>query len=217
MKWIVETAVLQAARARARVRKVVAGFRNDRRGVTAVEFGLVSVPFLGLLLAIFQAGLYFFTSEALEAVVQQASRNIYTGAAQGASIWSASDFLNNYFCPKAPAYRPLPSFIDCSKLVVDVRTALNFSSADLSSTFYKSGTKFCPGAPDNIVIVRVLYPMPAIVPLLGSSGKIMTGYVNDFPTASGWNQVLMGTAVFRNEPYPGTNYNPPQGSTCQNG
>ncbi len=178
---------------------------------------MVAVPFLGLLMAIFETGLMFFNSEGLEAAVQQAARNIMTGQAQKNGVYSAATFVNTYLCP-ATGTRILPSFVDCTTLIVDVRTASSFSNASTSNSFYKTSSShvFCPGAPSNtgspvIVVVRVLYPMPVFLPLLGWFGPVMGGVVNDVPSNPGYKHLLLGTAVFQNEPYPSTNYTAPTG------
>ena len=188
---------------------------RDRRGNTAVEFAFVLVPFLGLFLSIMQVGLQFFASESLQSAVEDAARNLYTGQAQTAGISSAATFSSTYLCP-ASGPSKLPSYMDCSKLIIDVRSASGFTAADMSADFYKSTTTFCPGAPGDIVVVRVIYPLPAIIPVLTGSGQVKvgvlrTGQVNDVPNNSGWKQLVLGTAVFQNEPYDGTHYVAPSG------
>ena len=182
-------------------------FTRDTRGVTAVEFGLIAVPFLGLLLAIFQAGLSYFLSEALEAAVQNAARNLYTGQAQTAGISSASTFISNYVCPSSGGTK-LSALIDCTKLIVDVRTGSSFTTADMTADFYQASATpmFCPGGPNDIVIVRVIYPMPVYVPVIvkktGHDVSVMTtGTVNNVANNPGSKQLLLGTAVFQNEPF----------------
>ena len=175
-------------------------FGRDRRGATAVEFGMIALPFIALIMAIFQQGMYFFTSEALDAAVQSAARNVYTGQAQTAGISSAANFVSTYLCPASGGTK-LSSLIDCSKLFVDVRTAPtqgSFSNIDTKADFYKVGStaQFCPGGPGDIVIVRVIYPLPVYAP------GIFTGStVTDVPNNAGVKQLLLGTAVFQNEPY----------------
>lgn len=193
------------------------GFSSDRRGTTAIEFGLIMVPFLGLLLGIFQIGILFFTSEGLDGAVEDAARNIYTGQAQAANITTADAFRTTYLCP-ASGPRLLPSFIDCTKLIIDVRTATSFASADTALDFYKTAStnQFCPGPPGSTVIVRVAYPMPVIIPIIigtntQSVGILRAGMVNDVPGNPGWKQLLLGTAVFVNEPFASSNYTPPAG------
>ena len=189
-------------------------FGRDRRGATAVEFGLVAIPFLGLLLATFEIGFVFFANEGLAAATQDAARNMKTGTAQQANITTADQFRTTYLCP-ATGTRVLPSFIDCSKLIIDVRAATSFASVDTTDTFYLNPktTEFCPAGPSSIMVVRVVYPMPVMLPVIGYLtagvfGQITTGLVNNVPSNAGWKHLLMGTAVFQTEPYPGTSFNP---------
>lgn len=186
---------------------ILTRFRRDRGGVTAVEFGLIAVPFFGLLMAIFQAGLYFFTSEALEAAVQNAARGIYTGQAQGANVASASDFVSSYLCPSNGGTK-LSALIDCSKLIVDIRpapTSGSFSGIDTNADFYQAGatTKFCLGAPNDIVVVRVVYPLPVFAPVLVTTNgsDVQQSTAGTVVFNDGRKQMLLGTAVFQNEPF----------------
>lgn len=196
--------------------RAVTRFRRDRKGTTAVEFGLVVVPFLGILLAIFETAFMFWNSEGLEAAVQDAARNILTGTAQAANISTADQFRTTYLCP-ATGRRILPSFIDCSQLIIDVRTATAFASADTSNDFYlnPASTQFCPGAPGTIVIVRVAYPMPVFLPIIAGFSnagihQVTTGLISDVPNNPGMKHLLLGTAVFQTEPY-AANYTAPAG------
>src|SRR3712207_8656069 len=66
-------------------------FRKDQDGATAVEFGLIAVPFLGLLFAIVETALMFWSTQVLETAVANASRTIYTGQFQGTNDQNAAD------------------------------------------------------------------------------------------------------------------------------
>ena len=202
---------------RAGPRAVWRRFLRGREGTSAVEFGLIAVPFLGLLLATLEAGLVFLNSEGLEAAVQDAARNIMTGKAQAASISTAAQFVSTYLCPTTGP-RVLPSFIDCSKLIVDVRPAASFSSANLTKMFYQNPAtlSFCPGSPGTIIVVRVAYPMTAYLPLIavtstGATQTITSGLVNDVPSNPGWKHLIVGTAVFQTEPFQASTYMAPAG------
>ena len=147
-------------------------FCLEIRGASAVEFGLVAIPFLALLLSIFETGFVYWTSAGLQVAVQDASRNLLTGVAQGASVSTADQFRTTYLCPTTGT-RVLPSFIDCSKLIIDVRSYstgsyTTFSTLDIADDFYASGTPrlFCPGRAGAITVVRVAYPMPVFLPTI---------------------------------------------------
>ena len=186
-------------------------FGRDRRGATAVEFGLVAVPFLGLLMAIFETGFVFFTSVGLQSAVQAASRAVLTGNAQAvsATVSTPAQFNAAYICPN------LPSFISCSSIITDVRTATAFASADVTNDFYTTTTEYCPGAPGTIVVVRVAYPLPVFFPILGlmpKVGQITAGLVSNVPNQPGLKHLLLATSVFQTEPYAAVNYT--KGTGC---
>jgi Flp pilus assembly protein TadG len=192
-------------------------FRRDIRGVTAVEFGLVGLPFLALLLYIMEIAFVFLVNGNLDATVRNASRAILTGAAQAAGVASAAQFRTNYICPATGATL-LGSFIDCTKLIIDVRVVTAFTASNLSNDFYKTASTnlFCPGPPQAITVVRVAYPMPSFLPLLvisgaGQGGVNTSGLVNDVPGNAGWKHLLVATSIFQTEPYPTASYTPPAG------
>ena len=192
-------------------RRALLRFRRDRRGATAVEFGLVAVPFLGLLMAIFETGFVFFNNVGLQSAVQTASRTVLTGTAQAnsATVSTVAQFNATYICPN------LPSFISCSSIITDVRTATAFASADASNDFYTTATEYCPGAPGTIVVVRVAYPMPVFFPIIGMMpkvGQITAGLVSNVPNRPGLKHLLLATSVFQTEPYAAANYS--KGSGC---
>ena len=174
-------------------------FSKDRRGVAAVEFGLLAMPFLALLCAIFEIGFVDFENELLSAAVTKAARAMLTGQTQGASITTAAQFVSTYLCP-ASGPRLLPPNFNCANLIVDVRTATSFVSGDMANDFYKSSAnEFCPGAPGQIVVMRVAYPLRAIFPL--DLFNPTTGVVSDVPGQSGFFHVLLGEALFQEENY----------------
>jgi len=181
-------------------------FLHDETAATAVEFALVSVPFLGLLFAIFETALVFFTAQSVEAATAEAARQIMTGQAQAnATVTTAEQFRSTYLCPTTN--RILPSYVDCSTIKIDVRKASAWTTADLSASFFSSATnKFCTGGSSEIVVLRVGYPMPVYLSVLS-----MNGMANNqtFVNTSGQTNVngsmkhlIIATTVFRNEPFP---------------
>jgi len=184
-----------------------ARFLRSEGGATAVEFALVGVPFLGLLAAIFETALVFFANQGLESAVTNAARTILTGQVQGdAQITSWQQFRDQMICnPTAPMQRSLPSFIDCSKIIVDVRPASSFSSADTSNDLLSISPEYCTGGPGDIVVVRALYPMPVYFSILESvrPGEVSVNRAGQTYYGTGFVHPVEGTAAFRNEPFPG--------------
>jgi Flp pilus assembly protein TadG len=165
-------------------------FGYDDRGVTAVEFALVALPFIALLFATIQIGLVFFAGQALEGAVTTASRMIRTGQAQQLNF-DAGKF-------KEQICAQIGTLFDCPELTVDVQTIKAFGAADLSPPIDKAtgnlnvDPKYAPGDGGDIVVVRTFYEWPLFTQLLG---------FNLSNVADG-NHLLSATTAFRNEPFP---------------
>ncbi len=190
-------------------------WRKDKSGSTAIEFGMVIGPFLGLLFAIIEVALVYFAQFAMESGNEAASRALRTGAAQNGNM-SKGQF-------KARVCSKLPVFMDCnSNLTVDVRsysdtvdpvTKVKIASdafakaavgaADLFSDDGIRGTeveKYCPGAPSDVVVVTLYYKWGLIMGLPGLgdfTGKMGLSLAN---TPDGGRLIITGFAM-KNEPY----------------
>jgi len=158
-------------------------------GAAAVEFAIVVAPFLALMFAILETGLVFFAGQTLETVAADSARLIMTGQAQNAGM-SQSAFTTAV-CNKVVA------MFTCSSMLLDVKTYSNFSGADTSlpidskGNVNSAGFGFQPGGPGDIVVMRLMYPWPTFMSLLGFSLSNMSGN----------NRLLMATVSFRNEPF----------------
>jgi hypothetical protein len=125
----------------------------------------------------------------LENVTANAARNIFTGSAQKAG-WDEKKFKEEV-CDRVVA------LFDCANGVkVDVRTYSSFSSADLSRPVDENGKLkenfvYQPGGPGDIVVVRLIYKWPVLMPLMGSGLADMADN----------SRLLIATAAFRNEPF----------------
>ena len=71
-----------SAGAAAPARRKGRGFWRNNRGATAVEFGLIALPFLGLIAGLLETGLMMFADSALDQATNRAARMIRTGQAQ---------------------------------------------------------------------------------------------------------------------------------------
>ena len=182
---------------------------SDERGSLAVEFALLSVPFMGLLFCILELGVVFLLGNAVEAMTTQIARQIKTGQLQQQNIQTVADFRSKLLCPSG-GNGLLPSYLSCDRVAVDIRTSDALSDADLTDEIYQQGfaAKFCLGQPGSIVIVRVAYSFPAILPFLaiatgGGITAVRAGLVNDVPNYPGWNHMIFKTSGFQNEAYGG--------------
>jgi len=164
--------------------------RRDERGATAVEFGLLALPFIGLMLGILETALLYFAGQTLETAVANSARLIRTGQAQQQGMTLAS--FKQTICDQVGA------MFDCSTgLKLDVKTFTTFDSINLPPPIDATGKlmttfSFLMGKGGDIVVVRAFYEWPTFSKLLG---------LNYSNLANG-NHLLSATAAFKNEPFP---------------
>ncbi len=173
-------------------------FRRNRKAAAALEFALVAPVFLALLFAILETALMFFASQVLESITQQSARMILTGQAQN-SNFKAADF-QTYVCQQIPA------LFSCANMSVDVRSYPSFSSITFNSqidpntgNFISNNLQYSPGGPGCTVVVQVFYPWQLFVTRLGYNIANMANS----------QRLLIATAAFKNEPFPGNALAPP--------
>jgi Flp pilus assembly protein TadG len=172
-------------------RSIARRFIRQRDGATAVEFGLVAVPFLAVMFAIIQSAMTFFASQALRTAASYGGRLIMTGQAQAQGFDAAK--FKNAVCAN------INGAFNCQASVyVDVKTYTGFSSVnnnalpvDQNGNLQTGNFAYQPGGPNDIVVVRLMYQMPMQVTLLGLNMSNMAG----------GNRLVMSTVAFRNEMY----------------
>lgn len=174
-------------------------FLRDERGVTAVEVGLLALPFFMIIGAILETSVVFLAGQVLDSAVQDASRLIRTGQAKGMGIVNEATFRTNV------CSRLYGLFSDCEeRLHVEVDLVTNFSSATVSPPIdmlacksdpdlceWSRPEKFAPGQGSSIVVVQVYYKWPVVVGL----GGYTLGNLND------GTRLMGGSTVLRNEPF----------------
>lgn len=122
--------------------RVAHRFARQQDGAAAIEFGLIALPFLGLLFAIMETALVFFAGQTLETATSKSARLIMTGQAQttkytpadptktgsGQIPFTADDF-------KAAVCDDLAGgLFDCANgVVVDVKTFASFAAASTNA------------------------------------------------------------------------------------
>jgi Flp pilus assembly protein TadG len=161
---------------------------RSRRGSTAVEFALVSIPFFSMLFAIIETALMFFVGQMLDTATSQASRLIRTGQAHQSGMSQTQ--MAERIC------QGMVNLIDCdTNLHLDVRTYASFGAVDLGSPLDANGDfnnlQYNIGQTSQIVVVRAFYTWPAFFKVLGSGATLSDG-----------RYVLASVVAFRNEPFP---------------
>ncbi len=163
----------------------------DRRGATAIEFGLLAAPFFFLLFGIMEIAVIFIITTVMEHGAAEAARAIRTGEFQNSSANSLEDF-------KTDICANMAGLFDCqNKLEIDVRTFATFadtadeSPIDEDGDFDDSSFQFTPGGRDSIVVVRIFYEWELFTPVI--SGPLAN--------LSGNKRLIQTTVAFRNEPF----------------
>lgn len=169
--------------------RLIHRFLKNRRGAAAVEFAMIMTPLFALILVSLQTGIVFFEGQALQTAASMAARQILTGTAQTGNLTQTQ--FKTKVCGFAATF-------NCSKLMVDVQSAPAFTSITTTpiTLTYSAGNvtnvwSYNPGNPGDIVIVRLLYNWPIF------GGPLAIGLANQ----PGNKYLLVGTAVFKNEPY----------------
>ena len=179
---------------------VCARFWRDPRGGVALEFAVVSLPFLTLLLFLVEIGYDFFAQVSLDYGVQTAARQIQIGAAQDAA--TVEVFKDKYLCPALSGLLPCSSvMVDIQPITIDFQTAVTMSlpttgSGQLNAPSYT----YCPGKPRQLMLMQAIYTSPSLI----------AAFVPDMATgtADGFVHVTLSAAAFINENFPVTSASP---------
>ncbi|PWB81743.1 MAG: pilus assembly protein TadE [Methylocystaceae bacterium] len=184
-------------------------FCGDRGGSAAIEFVIVSIPLLGLIAAIFEAGLVYFRSQQLQYVTQIASRAVLTHSAGNMTY---RQFIDTYVCTWQSSGTVAPGTLstafDCSKLMVDIGSPTDWASASTANDFYTNpnspGSTIAMPDYDSVAVVRIAYPLPTAIAVL--TGGVLKGMTLGRSTAGlvsfneAWTHMLMGVYAFKVEP-----------------
>jgi Flp pilus assembly protein TadG len=176
-------------------------FRGDCRGVTAIEFGLVALPFAAMMMGIMTIGLQYFTVYSLENGVADAARKLRTGEAQKAGL-TVGDF-RKLLCDAAGSY------LDCDEhLVVHVTSGATFASLSPPTNCVTDG-KLTPsqGQPADKVQTRSGQANAAVLVIacyeweMGASlWQSVWNLITPLPQTDG-KTIVSATTAFRSEPY----------------
>jgi Flp pilus assembly protein TadG len=187
-----------------RASRFARGFARAERGVTAVEFGLISLPIMLMTFGLVELAIVFLVGATLDTATEISSRQIRTGEFQTSAGNTQADF-KTLVCGNM-------SWLGAqcaANLWLDVRTFSTFNGLATTppmnaGTFAPpAGLCFSAGQPTDIVLVRAYFEWSLFTPLLNNALENMGG-------GSG-KRLITSTTAFRNEPY---NTNPPIGTKC---
>jgi Flp pilus assembly protein TadG len=161
-----------------------------RDGATAVEFAMIALPFMALLIGIFEVGLIFLVGSTLDEATNNITHQVRAGTLQTSSVLSGAA-LGALICNDRMAW--LGS--KCAETIrVDVRTLDQYQNPGVPEPIIngvlqpQQAMAFQMGHTHDIVLVRAYYPWPLMAPLMEGMSE-------------GDQHIISATATFRNEPY----------------
>lgn len=170
-------------------RRYLRSFYSDTQGATAIEFGLILLPFLTIVFAIIETALSIVVNRMVDNAVVESARLIRTGQA-ATSGFSAEQFAEA-LCSNMPSF-----LCQSERFVVDVSSAPSFSTvSSLNSLYDEDGNLnedhgYSDTCASEIVAVNVIYKWP-----------MFTSLMNLSELDHGSERHLSSRMVFRNEPW----------------
>lgn len=179
-----------AGRCAPRRRGVIRRFRQDRKGVAAIEFALLAIPFFAMIFATIETGIVFLAEMTLDQAVDQAGRTVRTGQAQKANL--TKEAFKNSICDR------VSFLLSCDELIVDVGSYGNdFAAIPPPLKNGKIDTAsfgYSPGASNTVSAVRAYYKWPIVT-------DVMRTYLADGGSSGDGTHLLYSVSAFRTEPF----------------
>lgn len=169
--------------------RLIRRFSGDKSGVTAIEFGILGLPFFAMIAVIMETSVVFLSSNIFESALHDSVRLIRTGQALSAN-YDVESF-------RATMCDRTFGLFDCGAILINVREVPNFASANIINPIDKDtgdwliGEAFSSGQRQTIMVAEAYYKWPTVMNIMGFNLATMTD-----------GTYLMGAAeVFRNEPF----------------
>lgn len=160
---------------------------HNQDGATAIEFALLSIPFVFLVIGIIEVAIMFAAAAMLEGATNAAARLVRTGQIKNQADPQAA--FRDALCDYTVA------LVNCNELVFESIPLDSFLDAqDMEPQYDEDGNMtssgFDPGGSSDRVLIRVSYRYemmtPFIGPLLGGADKSI---------------LFISTIVLQTEPY----------------
>jgi Flp pilus assembly protein TadG len=173
----------------------IVGLSRQRRGVVALEFALVVIPFFVIVLGVMELSYDLFVQAALNYAVSTAARSVQVGSTQGTSGESSSTLAAAAVCPA------VAGLLSCGNIIVGVTPITagsdyyTDSSALSLAKAASAGGAVCTGVSGQMMLITAWYTGPSFV------GALIPG----FTTSYGGSLVHLTTASagFVNEDFTG--------------
>lgn len=171
------------------IQKIRSLFKKDD-GATAVEFGLLAIPFIYMLVGILEICMMFAAGAVLEGGTGAAGRLVRTGQVQAEA--DPEGAFRDALCDHVNI------LMDCDDLLYEVIDlgAGGFGGAsviepDINEDGEMNPREFDPGDDESVVLIRAAYYYPILSP-------IFADLMSDAPNNT---KLFISTIVIQNEPY----------------
>ena len=170
-------------------RSLLSQFKRDRRGAVAIEFGILVVPFMALIFAIFESCLSFTAQQVMSNATDTVARQVRTGELKNLNETSVKALI----CDRLEILVET----DCPELEVDLKQYANFQSVPKTIPFTgngdvnTSGFGVNPGGASTINQLRVFYRWPVIT-------DFMRAQASSLPDSK---TLLYSSTTWRNESF----------------
>ncbi|MEM5502848.1 TadE/TadG family type IV pilus assembly protein [Ahrensia kielensis] len=174
-----------------RLRTALSRFKHNKDGATAIEFGILAIPFILIVFAVLETSLSFTAQQVMANSVDQAARKVRTGQIDPkttdedqfrAMICHDLELLVSSGCPE------LEFDLKSYKKFSDVPTTIPMETPKKLDT---SGFTYEPGGAGTINHLRVFYRWPVITDIMKSH---LSG-LEDGKT------LLYSSSTWQNEPF----------------
>ncbi len=167
--------------------KIVRRLKNEEDGATAVEFGMLAMPFFMLLLAIIESSISFFAGQVLESAVDDVSRKIRTGQLDQTMT---EQTLRNEICAASAV------LFTCEDINIDMQVVATYEDLGdrpkpVDGVVDPDDFNFESAGPRQIVMVTVVTEWPIYT-------NILQKYLSNLDSGKA---LMTAVAVFRTEPY----------------
>lgn len=164
-------------------------WKRDEEAATAIEFSILSIPYILMSLAVFEIAIMYASASLLEGATASAARMIRTGKLQKLAPANQEKTFRTAVCDYASA------LIKCSDLVTESRPMTSFNDySTMGPTYDKDGNivsqGFNPGTSNSRVLIRASYRYKMLTPLVG---PLLVGPSN--------SRLFISTVVLQTEPY----------------
>lgn len=168
---------------------IIRVWAKEERGSTAIEFSMLSLPFIMILVGIMEISLMFASNSVLDGATQEAARMIRTGQVQQ-SGGDPERMFTDKLCERSSM------LLDCSKFQIEVVEMDKFSDFNSYAASYDTDGNlksrgFTPGGVNTVNLIRVSYRYQLTTPLIG----------NLLATGPNRTRRMISTVVLQTEPY----------------